>query len=125
MPQRLALITASVMAVIVLTVGLVAAGFVPAPRPDQAVEAASNVSADTTGDALQPPVEPKVVYIKPAPKPKTVVVDQPVTTRSSTPRTTSSAPRKTVVRSRNGGDDESERSEGGREREREHERDDD
>ncbi len=125
MPQRLALITASVVATIVLTVGLVAAGFVPVPRAGQAVEAASNVSPTVTEDATQPSAEPEVVYIKPAPKPKTVVVEQPVSTKSSASRKNASAPRTTSVNTKRGDDDASERSTDGREHEHEHERDDD
>ncbi len=118
MPQRLALITASVVATIVLTVGLVAAGFVPLPRPDQAVEAASNVSTAVTDDALQPSAEPEIVYIKPAPKPKTVVVEQPVAAKNPVAKKAPSGPRTTATPARHDDDDAHERSASGRERER-------
>jgi IS5 family transposase len=69
MRQRLALTISSLAAAGVLAVGLTAAGFGPADqaqsRDDQGAE-----TIDGTGQAA----EAEVIYIKPAPEPKTVVV---------------------------------------------------
>lgn len=67
MPQRLALAVASVVATIVLVFGLAAAGFGAPSATDGSADA---VSADATDAAL----EPEIVYIKPAPSPKTIVL---------------------------------------------------
>ncbi len=76
MPQRLALITASVVATVVLTVGLVAGGFAPVPQPGQPVDAASADTAVTAEQAIDPGSKPEVVYVKPAPSPKTIVLEK-------------------------------------------------
>jgi len=78
--ERLAITTVGVTATVVLTVGLVAAGFLPsqgetdasAALVDQAVLAAQ-ASAQASAN---PTVEPRVVYVKPAPPRETVVVQR-------------------------------------------------
>ena len=81
MIQRLAITIAGIAATIVLTVGLVAAGLVPASSSDALAEPVlpaldAKVAADSGA------VEPDVVYVRPAPKPKTVVVEKPAERRS-------------------------------------------
>jgi len=73
MRQRLAIALSGLVAAAVLAVGLTAAGFGPEPRPAAADEIEA-VAAETTIEDT----EPEVVYIKPAPKPKTVVVKKRV-----------------------------------------------
>ncbi len=109
MPQRLAIIAASLAATIVLTVGLVAAGFGPSPRPSNVAAKAPESAAK---EAAPPNLEPEVVYIKPAPKPKTVVLKQQAQAKQSAPAKS----RKKVVQVRQV------RSDDDRYEDREHER---
>lgn len=75
--HRLAIAISSAVAACFLAAGLSAAGYGPLGHPD--VEEAPSVSdeavivADVDADVAR---KPKVVYVKPAPKPKTVVVTQ-------------------------------------------------
>ena len=73
MIQRLAIVVAGAAAVIVLSVGLVAAGFAPRASQDPATSDAQLAAAPV---AAVPSLEPEVVYVKPAPKRKTVVVER-------------------------------------------------
>jgi hypothetical protein len=73
MPKRIAIVAASVVATIVLTVGLAAAGFGPTITRGSVADAAGSTD---TAEAAVTPTKPKVVYVKPAPKPKTIVIDQ-------------------------------------------------
>jgi hypothetical protein len=87
--ERLAITTVGVTATVVLTVGLVAAGFLPSQGEtdasgaliDQAVLAAQ---ASAQASSAAPSVEPKVVYVKPAPPRKTVVVQRQSSVQGST-----------------------------------------
>jgi hypothetical protein len=74
MVKRLGIAIGALAAAAVLTVGLVAAGFGPAPRNGEAVEAASVASG--AEQAGKPGREPEVVYVKPARKPRTIVVER-------------------------------------------------
>ncbi len=69
---RIAIVAASVVATIVLTVGLAAAGFGPSNIRGSVADAGTTDSAE----AAVTLTKPKVVYVKPAPKPKTIVVDE-------------------------------------------------
>jgi hypothetical protein len=102
MPQRLALAAAAVAATVVLAVGLVAAGFAPVPAGQPA---AASLEQPASDQAATPSLEPEVVYVKPAPAPKTVVLEQ----RAS--RSGSSASRTSTVRSEERDHDAEERAE--------------
>jgi hypothetical protein len=78
MRQRLAIAISAIVAAAVLAVGLTAAGFAPEPRP-AAAEAAESPAIEAAVEDL----EPEIVYLKPAPKPKTVVVKKRVEDRAS------------------------------------------
>ena len=78
MRQRLAIAISAIVAAAVLAVGLTAGGFVPEPRP----VAAEEVQAPATGTAVED-FEPEIVYIEPAPSPKTVVVKKRVNDQGS------------------------------------------
>jgi hypothetical protein len=107
MRQRLAIATASVLAMMALTVGLVLAGFAPVP-PGANGDPATEIAA--AADAVAPQaVEPQVVYIKPAPTPKTIVVNKPA---KQTTSKVSSTRKVTTTVSRHG--DDGERESGGR-----------
>ena len=87
MIQRFAIALAGLTAATVLAVGLAAAGF--GPRPDgTAVDALSIEATPGQADAT-PRTERKTVYVRPARKPKKVVVTVPATravsARSSQP----------------------------------------
>jgi hypothetical protein len=73
MIQRLAIVVAGAAAVVVLTVGLVVAGFAPRPSQDTAT---ADIQLAAAPVAAAPSLEPEVVYVKPAPKRKTVVVER-------------------------------------------------
>lgn len=84
MIKQVAITAAGIGAAIVLTLGLVAAGF--GPRPAGADPAGTEVLAAplTAAAALaEPTLEPEIVYVKPAPAPKTVVVERQTATRST------------------------------------------
>ncbi len=85
MPQRLALLAATVTATIVLTVGLVAAGFGPAPQTGQAADAGPDEQTAASEAVPERSLEPRIVYIKPAPTPKTVVLRKQATPGTSRP----------------------------------------
>ncbi len=99
MPQRLALIAAAAAATIVLAVGLAAAGFVPVARPGEPAVAAFDSATITTEAAP----EPEVVYVKPAPSPKTVVVQKP--SKAATSSKSSTTPTRVVRNVRRESDD--------------------
>jgi hypothetical protein len=71
MRQRLAITISGLVAAGVLAVGLGAAGFAPVARHDPGQE-----QVDATVEAAASTVEPEVVYVKPAPPRKTVVVTE-------------------------------------------------
>jgi hypothetical protein len=74
MPQRLALAAAALAAAVVLTVGLVAAGFAPTSS-GQPVSA--NLAETTAEEALaEPTLEPEIVYVRPAATPRTIVLEK-------------------------------------------------
>ncbi len=81
MSQRLAITVSSLAAAGVLAVGLTAAGFGPGNRTDFD-PAAQVVAAEAAAGTPVENTEPEVVYVKPAPKPKTVVVKKRVTAKS-------------------------------------------
>lgn len=82
MPQRLAITVAGIAAAIVLTVGLVAAGFAPMADPDQPV---GSVASEVVVDGIDPPTLPvsaEVVYVEPAPTPETIGLAEVASTAS-------------------------------------------
>ena len=134
MDRRLVIAISGSSAAVVLAVGLTAAGFVPGPRSvaeaetsqavSEAVAAETSASADTA--------KPKVVYVKPAPKPKTVVVQRPARVQPASNAQSRSPvarpPRRSAQRGERDSEareHEAERRKEAREHEREHERDDD
>jgi hypothetical protein len=121
MSQRLAITVSSLVAAGVLAVGLTAAGFGPGSRTDFD-PAAQVVAAEAVAGTPVETIEPEVVYVKPAPKPKTVVVKKRITAGSSATSTRSGAAsgKSDRVRATRVRDDEREY-----EREREHEYEDD
>jgi hypothetical protein len=113
MIERLAITAVGVAATVVLTVGLVAAGFAPrqgepdvsATLVDDALLAAAQASALATED---PTLEPEVVYVKPAPARETVVVQRQASAQGSSAGRISDARPVRSVRS-SGSDDRMER----------------
>ena len=94
MPQRLALTLASAAAALVLTVGLVAGGFVPLAAPAGPADATSD-DVFALEDASP---EPEVVYVEPAPTPETIVLkkqDKAKKAGSPSSRTKSARPERT------------------------------
>ena len=84
MIKQVAITVAGIGAAIVLTVGLVAAGF--GPRPAGVDPAGTEVLAaplTATSPTAEPTLEAEVVYVKPAPAPKTVVVERQTATRTT------------------------------------------
>jgi hypothetical protein len=81
MVQRLAITVGGIAATVVLTVGLVAAGFVPGSSPATLADPASAAGEDTATTAGDQ-IEPEIVYVKPAPKARTIVVERPAGRRS-------------------------------------------
>lgn len=104
MDRRLAIAISGTSAAMVLAVGLTAAGFVPGPRAS--VEAETPASAADPGEfgetAAIAALEPEVVYIKPADKPKTIVVKRPATSvrSASASRSQKTVARKAAARTR-------------------------
>ncbi len=101
MPQRLALVVATVAATIVLTIGLVVAGFAPVPGSGGIQSAAVALDGDLATDGRadpeltnEAPLEPEVVYVKPAPTPQTIVLKK----QAPAAKAASSGSRTTVVR---------------------------
>jgi hypothetical protein len=78
MRRRIAIAISSLVAAAVLAVGLAASGFGPEPRSTPAEAAGTDVAESVTAESMVADVEPEVVYIKPAPKPETVVVKKRV-----------------------------------------------
>ena len=124
MRQRVAIAISSLVAAAVLAVGLTAAGFGPAPQAALGEEAELAVT-DATVDVAEPDeiTEPEVIYVKPAPKPKTVVVKKRVKQQPAS--SSGSASRKVVRASRSHDDDDRAEHRREREHEHEHEREDD
>lgn len=89
MIKSIAITAAGISAAIVLTVGLAAAGF--GPRPTGADPAGPEVLAaplTAASPTAEPTLEPEIVYVKPAPAPRTVVVErQTASGDTSTSRT--------------------------------------
>jgi hypothetical protein len=98
MIKALAITAAGLTATVLLTVGLVASGSVvePADQP---------VSGQVADSAAQ--VEPQVIYVKPAPKQKTIVVEKPA--RTTPVAASKPATRTRTVSSRSHDDDRYER----------------
>jgi hypothetical protein len=122
MRQRLAFAISILAAAGVLAVGLTAAGFAPQPRSDggTVAEAADVEMPATEGTAAR--TDPEIVYIKPAPEPKTVVVKKRVQAPASSSRSTST---RAVRTTRASGDDDRYEREGSHEREHEDRYEDD
>jgi hypothetical protein len=80
MTKRIAIVVGSIAAAAVLTVGLVVAGFGPVSRggPETAEAAAQPAHGPVL--AGTEPREPEVVYVKPARKRRTIVVERPAVT---------------------------------------------
>jgi hypothetical protein len=77
MIKQVAITVAGIGAAIALTVGLVAAGF--GPRSAGADPAGTEVPAaplTAAAPTAEPTLEPEIVYVKPAPAPKRVVVER-------------------------------------------------
>jgi hypothetical protein len=79
--QRVALAVGAISASVVLALGLTAAGL--APVPAEAVEGQA-LQVDTERATAEPAMQPRKVYVKPAPKARTIVVREAVPTRSQT-----------------------------------------
>ena len=91
MIRQLAIAATGIGAAILLTVGLAAAGF--GPRPAGVDPAGTEVLAQpftAASSTAEPTLEPEIVYVKPAPAPKTVVVERQAAA-SSTSTSRSSA----------------------------------
>jgi hypothetical protein len=74
MPQRLALAAAALAAAVVLTIGLVAAGFAPTSSGQPVSASLTQATAD---EALaEPRLEPEIVYVRPAATPRTIVLEK-------------------------------------------------
>ena len=84
MRQRVAIAITSLVAAAVLAVGLSAAGFGPVPGAAQD-EVADLAATGATVTVAEPgdPAEPEIIYVEPAPQPKTVVVKKRVQQRAS------------------------------------------
>jgi hypothetical protein len=89
MRQRLALIISGTVTAAVLAVGLSAAGF----GPSSGFATDDGAGADGTVTAADAAPEPEVVYVKPAPKRKTVVVTRQVAQRDTSAKSGTSAKR--------------------------------
>jgi hypothetical protein len=84
MIKSLAITVAGVAAAAALAFGLVAAGFGPqaaAPGPAAGTQLAA--AALTVPATAEPTVAPEIVYVKPAPSPRTVVVERQTANRST------------------------------------------
>jgi hypothetical protein len=133
MRQRLAIVISGITAAAILAVGLSAAGF--GPVSGLAAGAPSGGEVDTAQADATP--EPEVVYVKPAPKRKTVVVTERVAKSSTVAKSKKAVRRATAAKpaarskpaaSRRRDDDdrhEEREHENEREHEREHEREKD
>lgn len=127
--ERLAIAAVGVTATVVLTVGLVAAGFTPrSADPDTSIDAALLAAAQASADpSADPTLEPEIVYVKPAPTARTVVVQRQTVARVDSSGRGSADTR--PVRLVRGDDDDDRWEREDREdhdrRDDEHERDDD
>lgn len=119
MIKPIALTAAGISAAVVLTVGLVAAGF--GPRPAVSNPAGTEVPA-APPMAVSPTAEPtlgaEIVYVKPAPAPKTVVVERQTATRNTAAIRSSSQTR--PVRAERQDDDRDEREDDDRDEREDH-----
>jgi hypothetical protein len=117
MRQRIAITISSLVAAAVLAVGLTAAGFGPEPRSALGEEADLAATDATLAIAeTEDPTEPEIIYVKPAPKAKTVVVKKRVKQqRASNAGSTGNR----QVRATRYDDDDDDRAEHRREHERE------
>jgi hypothetical protein len=99
MVKRIAIVVGGMAAAAVLTVGLVVAGLGPVrPSGPETVVAASE-DTDAPVQAAADLREPEVVYVKPARKQRTIVVERPTAKVSSNAGTASSRVRTVRVRS--------------------------
>lgn len=117
MRQRLAIAISSLVAAGVLAVGLSAAGFGPGSTvagDDQSADAAL-----ASSDGQLEAAEPEVVYVKPAPPPKTVVKVKRTKSKANRANTRQTTTVRSVEREHEREDDHE------REREHEYEREDD
>lgn len=83
MVKRIGIAVGSIAAAAVLTVGLVVGGFVPVPRGGPETAEAASQDTVTPVQASAERREPKVVYVKPARKQRTIVVERPATISSN------------------------------------------
>ena len=115
MDRRLVIAISGSSAAIVLAVGLTAAGFSPGARPSAAAESLSIAAEPVAADETEKPAtaELDIVYVKPAPKPRTIVVKRSATGISPASKTRSRkaapAPTRRVSRSASRREHESER----------------
>lgn len=124
--QRLAIAISSSTAAIFLAVGLSAAGFGPLPRQAPLDGQVESVAAGVADDQSIATPTPEVVYIAPAPSPRTVVVPRRVAANGQATRKASDASKRRSTRAVRRDDDEREHErEHDDDREREHEREHD
>jgi hypothetical protein len=84
--ERLAITAVGVTATVVLTVGLAAAGFAPRGAEQAvSVDAALLAAEASAAPSAMATLEPEVIYIKPAPTPRTVVVERQTATSDGPP----------------------------------------
>lgn len=75
--ERLAITAVGVGATVVLTVGLVAAGFAPrSGEPATSIDAALLAAQASAGPSADATLEPQIVYVRSAPARRTVVVER-------------------------------------------------
>jgi ABC-type antimicrobial peptide transport system permease subunit len=123
MRQRLAIAISGLVAAAVLAVGLTAAGFAPESR-----SVAAEVPDVTPVESVErvDELEPEVVYVKPAPEPKTVIVTKRAKSATKSKKNTAASRNTRQVRAARSDDDDhraEERREASKER-RERERED-
>jgi hypothetical protein len=99
MVKRIAIVVGGMAAAAVLTVGLVVAGLGPVRPSGSESVVASTEDADAPVQAAAALREPEVVYVKPARKRRTIVVERPTARVSTNAGTASSRVRTVRVRS--------------------------
>jgi hypothetical protein len=122
MRQRLAIAVSSLVAAAVLAVGLSAAGFGPNARTVAVDDVPETVGAGA--DEQTETTDPEVVYVKPAPSPKTVVKVKQARSKDDS-RTTRRTTRARSEERDDDHDDDHDEREWKRERRESRERDDD
>ncbi len=95
--QRIALAVGAISASVVLALGMTAAGF--APGPAGAMQSAAG-QGDAEPAVAEPASQPRKIYVKPAPKAKTIVVREgaPSRTETASVKTSPAQPKRTAPR---------------------------